>query len=223
VQYRLPSDRGYVGGALSSASKLPSFYALGHPLVGNTALRPEHSRQREIYYASSEDTAWKTRATLFAARYRDLVDFDPGPPPRLVNRTRIESNGLELSVRRTWSPRLSGALQTTVMDLRDLDNGPPLRLRPKRQASAMLDSQMPLGWRMQAAVVYVGSRHDSSIPTGEMRLGGYAELDLAFQKSGKNWTAVVAVDNVLDRKAEEIVGTAIGARRLRVGMRWRGE
>jgi vitamin B12 transporter len=220
MQYRLAHDAGYVGAALSSASKLPSFYALGHPLVGNPALRPEHSRQAEIYYASADTATWKTRVTLFAANYRDLVDFDAGPPPRLFNRARIESTGLELSASRAWTRAIRTYIQATMMNLHDPDSGAPLRLRPRRQASAGMESQLSSEWRFQSGLTYVGSRFDSSIPTGDVRLGGYTEFNVGLQKTGSNWKASIALDNVFNRNAEEIVGTPIGARRVRISIRW---
>src|SRR5687767_14780061 len=47
-------DDGYslrVLASVSSAAKLPSFFALGHPLVGNPRLTREGTRQVEAYYA----------------------------------------------------------------------------------------------------------------------------------------------------------------------------
>jgi iron complex outermembrane receptor protein/vitamin B12 transporter len=219
-QYEMAEDRGRVGMALSSASKLPSFFALGHPLVGNPGLRPEHSRQAELYYATADTAQWKTRITLFQAHYRDLVDFDPGPPPRLVNRASIHSDGLEFSTRRSWQSGLMFYTQGTLMNVRDPNGGPPLRFRPRRQASAGIEARLAPQWRLQSGVNYIGPRFDSSIPTGEVRLGGYSEVNIVLTWLGKRWQAFTALDNALDHKAEETVGTPIGRRRLRVGVRW---
>jgi outer membrane cobalamin receptor len=219
-QYEMAEDRGRVGMALSSASKLPSFFALGHPLVGNPGLRPEHSRQAELYYATADTAQWKTRITLFQAHYRDLVDFDPGPPPRLVNRASIHSDGLEFSIRRSWQSGLMFYTQGTLMNVRDPNGGPPLRFRPRRQASAGIEAQLAPQWLLQSGVNYIGPRFDSSIPTGEVRLGGYSEVNIALTWLGSHWQAFTALDNALDHKAEETVGTPIGRRRLRVGVRW---
>lgn len=220
LQYEMAEDRGRVGMALSSASKLPSFYALGHPLVGNPGLRPEHSQQAELYYASADTARWKTRITLFQAHYRDLVDFDAGPPPRLVNRASIYSNGLEFNLRRIWQSGLMFYTQGTLMNVRDPNGGPPLRFRPRRQASAGVEVQLAPQWRLQSGVNYIGSRFDSSIPTGDVRLGGYSEVNIGLTWLGTRWQAFAALDNVLDRRAEETVGTPTAGRRLRVGVRW---
>jgi iron complex outermembrane receptor protein/vitamin B12 transporter len=222
VQYQPRDDSGRVGMAVSSASKLPSFYALGHPLVGNPDLKPEHSEQVEVYVASSEKAPWKTRFTLFKARYRDLVDFDSGPPPQLVNRASIISEGLEFSIRRNWTSALSFFTQGTLMNVSDPDGGPPLRLRPRRQASAGVEVQVAPLWRLQTSLSYVGPRFDSSIPTGDVELGGYSQVDLALTwgEARRRWQAFVALDNAFDKKGEETIGTPTTERRLRVGVRW---
>lgn len=122
---------GSWGASVARASKPPSFYALGHPLVGNARLKAETAQQRELYYATAEDTAWSGRVTLFSARYRDLIDFDAGPPPQLINRDRIQTDGIEWRASHRfagdWRLQLDGAW----MRVRDPDGGVPLRHRPK--------------------------------------------------------------------------------------------
>ena len=83
LQRRLGPSGAHAGVSFSRRSRPPSFYALGHPLVGNPALRAERADQRELYWASADDAAWPSRITAFSARYRELVDFDGGPPPQL--------------------------------------------------------------------------------------------------------------------------------------------
>jgi vitamin B12 transporter len=219
-QYQPTEDSGRVGMALSSASKLPSFYALGNPLVGNPELKPEHSRQAEIYWASAETAPWKARITLFAARYKDLVDFDPGPPPKLVNRASIHSDGIEFSLSHRWQRGLTFYTQGTLMNVSVPEGGPPLRFRPRQQASAGLEAQLAPQWRLQSGITYIGPRFDSSIPTGEVELGGYSTVNLALTWQGIRWQAFAAVDNALNHQGEETVGMPIPERRLRVGVRW---
>jgi outer membrane cobalamin receptor len=221
LQYALPGDGGRIGMALSSASKLPSFYALGHPFVGNPELKPERSRQAELYYASPETSPWQMRLTLFGARYRDLVDFEAGPPPRLINRASIESAGIEFSLRHTWRPGWRIRMQGTLMDLRTPDGGEPLRGRPARQFGIGLEGVAPPRWTWQAGLDYIGPRYDSSIPTGGRWLGGYPALNASIDWRANETQLYAALDNVLNRRAEETIGTPIAERRLRAGLRRR--
>ena len=73
--------------------KAPSFYALGNPFVGNPRLAPEKSRAAEaglVWTGAAGDSA---ALTVFRTRFDGLIDFIPGPPPRLENRNVVISKG----------------------------------------------------------------------------------------------------------------------------------
>jgi iron complex outermembrane receptor protein/vitamin B12 transporter len=220
VQYQANDGSGRIGAALSSAAKLPSFYALAHPLVGNPDLDAERSRQVELYYATPAALPWKSRITVFRAHYRDLIDFDPGPPPRLVNRASIRSTGVELSASRRWHPRLLTYGQLTRMNLDQPAGAPPLRFRPKLQGHLGTELRLDDMWRAHADLSYLGRRADSSIPTGEVWLGGRSLLSLSLARQAETWEVFVALDNALDKESEEAIGTPLPGRRLRAGFRW---
>jgi outer membrane cobalamin receptor len=79
--------------------KLPSLYALGHPLIGNTALKPEEGRSIEAGLEwPLPDGALEL--TLFDNHFHNLVDFDTATF-QLVNRARVETRGFEVSANRT--------------------------------------------------------------------------------------------------------------------------
>lgn len=219
LQYRLPDAAGSIGAALSSAAKLPSFYALGHPLVGNPALRIESTRQVEAYYATQLAGVSPLRITWFKARYRDLVDFAPGPPPQLVNRARIESDGIEFDLRHSLQAGLATRLQGTLMNVRDPDGKEPLRHRPHAQLSGGLNGKFgDTSWATD--VLYLGRRWDSSIPTGGRWLSALTRVNASLGHRFKQATVFVALDNVLGSQAEETIGTEAGARRARIGVRF---
>ena len=90
------ADSGFtVAGAWGKAFKLPSLYALGHPLVGNPDLVPERGESYELEL-SQELLDGKARwsATYFDGEFRNAIDFDSGPPPMLVNRNRVDTQRL---------------------------------------------------------------------------------------------------------------------------------
>src|SRR5205085_9610590 len=75
--------------------RLPSFFALGQPLVGNASLRPEHSRSYEaglVHLFPRKRT--EVGVTLFDEHYSDLIDFSPAQF-RLVNRSNVTARGVE--------------------------------------------------------------------------------------------------------------------------------
>lgn len=208
------------GASLSRSSKAPSFYALGHPLVGNSGLRTERAGHRELYYATAPDAAWPSRLTLFSARYRDLVDFDGGPPPQLVNRARIEADGLEWRSARRFDNDWRLALDGTWMRVRDPVGGIVLRHRPRLQAGAgltvPLDGQAELSLRLQ----HLGRRFDSSIPTGDRWLSPATTLDVALRRQWGRATVLLALDDVGDARGEEVIGLEAQGRRLRLALQW---
>ncbi len=199
--------------------KLPSFYALGNPLVGNPALRPERSRSLDAALTHRLGfLPGETSFRLFHLRIRDLVDFEPGPPPRLVNRQSLRSQGGELSL--TLHPA-DGWSVTAFAAHTDshFSDGVPVRDRPRWQAGgevAWTDGP----WRLRGGVRHTGSVLDSAIPTGDVRLGSYPLLDLSA-----GWTPLAGIDldvtaqNALDRHYQQRVGTPGPDRRLLLTLR----
>lgn len=220
VQYQLPADRGRIGVGLSSAAKLPSFFALGHPLVGNPLLTRESTRQVEGYYARDWTDGSRIRLTAFRARFVDLVDFDAGPPPRLVNRASIDSSGIEFDFRKTLSNQSSARAQGTFMKVTAPEGGEPLRHRPRHHWLIGVESEPVPGWRFAGDLTHIGRRFDSSIPTGGRWLAAYNEVRLSLTRRGPRWDVYGAIDNAFGSRGEEVIGTQIGGRRLRVGFRY---
>ncbi len=87
------ADTGFtMAGAWGKAFKLPSLYALGHPLVGNPDLVPERGESYELELSQALlDGAARWSATYFDGEFRNAIDFDSGPPPMLVNRNRVDT------------------------------------------------------------------------------------------------------------------------------------
>lgn len=219
VQRTLGKGRGQWGASVGRSTKQPSFYALGHPLVGNPDLKSERALQRELYYATDADAAWPLRLTLFSARYRDLVDFDAGPPPQLVNRARVAADGLEWSLSHRfandWRLRLDGSRQRVRAD-----DGVVLRHRPQLQWNAGLDVPLPRAFALSLQANHLGRRFDSAIPTGDRWLPAITTLDAALRRTFGAVTVLAGVDNVFDTDREESIGTPWPGRRLRLSLTW---
>ena len=112
--------------------KLPSFFALGNPIVGNRDLKPETSKGFDI---GIKQNFFKNNATgsltYFYNRFKDLIDLDEGPPPALVNRSEVTSQGieLELMIKPNENLYLNGNLSYTDTDIKDTEE--ELRNRPE--------------------------------------------------------------------------------------------
>lgn len=201
--------------------KLPSFFALGNPVVGNPDLWPERSRGAELGVAQALGPA-RLSLALFRARYDDAIDFEEGPPPRLVNRDRVRTAGAEGAV--AWAFG-RGALEAQVsyVDARIDNSAERLRNRPRWTGGleARYEPLDAVGLALRA--VHVGRTLDSSIPTGDRELPSWTRLD-----GGVRWRVAAPValrldaENLLDADYDELLGFP-GARRtarLRADLRF---
>jgi vitamin B12 transporter len=82
-----------------------------------------------------------------------------------------------------------------------------LRNRPEWRGSLSLEWIPAQEWTLAAALVSSGSFADSSIPTGEVRLGSYSRLDLsASRQLSAHARLLFRIANVTDENYQEYVG-----------------
>lgn len=193
--------------------KLPSFYALAHPLIGNPALRPERSRNFEGGIESIGSNGNAVGLALFENRFRDLIDFDP-TTFTTVNRDRVRTRGVELEGR--WRPVRSVNLDGALSWL-DIDSPTPLRGRPRWQGSLRAAWQASETIELNGAVRFNSSYSDSSIPTGPVRADGHAEADLGIRwKMSQRFSLTAALKNATGERYEDAVGFPAPGRVLRM-------
>ncbi|HEY6815427.1 MAG TPA: TonB-dependent receptor [Croceibacterium sp.] len=198
---------------VANGYKLPSFYALGHPLIGNAALEPEEGRSVEA------GLEWPLPQgglglSVFDNRFRNLVDFDPATF-QLVNRDRVDTQGLEASARARigehWE--LQGALTHLAVD-----SATPLRGRPAWSGNARLIWQHGR-WEVTAAARGNSSFDDSSIPTGAVVTEGHVEGDLGVRYAISPGLAVrLTVLNLGDSDNWTATGTPAPGRSIRLAL-----
>jgi outer membrane receptor protein involved in Fe transport len=183
--------------------KLPSFYALAHPLIGNPALRPERSRNAEAGVELAGPSGGFVRLAFFRNAFRDLIDFDPATFTT-VNRDRVRASGIELEGR--WTP---GSALTVAGSLSwlDLDSPTPLRGRPRWQGSLRAAWQATGALELSAAFRFNSDYFDSSIPTGLVRAEGHVEADLGmrWRLSGR-FALTAALRNATGERYEDSIG-----------------
>jgi outer membrane cobalamin receptor len=203
--------------------KLPSFYALGNPVVGNADLIPETS---EGFDFGVTQTFWDKRLTIgvtpFYSRFFDLIDFDEGPPPQLVNRSKATAQGIEVSVDIQPHPKWSllGHLTYTETDIEDTTE--ELRNRPEWRGGINLNWNLHQDLSLNTAVLYVGEVLDSSIPTGDRMLDDYIRVDVAGTWQPRtNVEFGLAIDNLFDTDYEENIGFPAPGIQARVSTRVR--
>ena len=221
VSYILAATRTTFRVNWGEGFKLPSFFALSHPIVGNPNLQPETSRGVDVGVSQA---LWGQRVTAgvtyFYNEFTNLIDFEAGPPPRLVNRSRVTTQGVEMSLgARPW-PSLSATAHLTYLQTDIKGTTEPLRNRPKWRGGFAVQWYPRSDLDVSLHTVVVGKVPDSSIPTGARTLDAYARVDLAVNWTlTRHWQVFVAVDNLFDAAYEEFIGFPAPGVSPRAGVR----
>jgi iron complex outermembrane receptor protein/vitamin B12 transporter len=203
-----------------SGFKVPSFFALSHPIVGNPALVAERARSVDAGYATRfARGSGDASLTFFAMRVAHAIDFDPGPPPRLVNRSELRSHGVEATLRYGAHGPVSVLAQASFSHAEVPGSDAPLRNRPHVQGAVTLTAALAPGLRASGTVAYAGRFFDSSIPSGNVVLpsGVVVDAGLAYAL-GARARLSVSVTNLLDRRFQEAIGFPAPRRQIRAGL-----
>jgi vitamin B12 transporter len=192
------------------AYKLPSFYALGNPIVGDPNLKPEDAETFEggVTQALGDFGAWKAEA--FATNYSNLIDFRPGAVPKLINLSRVHVRGIETSLAlpmKIWGGDITATPRLSYTNARNQATNAALRDVPSWLAGATLLWRPTTDWDVSFDVSHVGALVDNAVPTGDVRLGGHVRADLAASYAmTQNIKLHLGVDNLFDTHYEDIVG-----------------
>lgn len=208
--------------AAGSGFKTPSFYALGNPLVGNPALRPETVRGGDLTLVWRLPGGGRVEAAGFYSRYRDLIDFIPTPFPHLDNVSVVVSRGASLTGETPLGEGLTLKGRLAYVDVHDRSTGAQLRGRPHWRGGADLDWRVSDTLTASLGLDYVGKRLESSVPTADVELDGYAILSarLTWEPSpGLALTA--AIENLTDTDYETGAGFSGPGAAARITMRRR--
>ena len=208
VSYKYPAFHTTLHASWGEGFKLPSFFALSHPIVGNPDLETEKSHGFEVGVIQP---VWGGRlsvsATYFANRFKGAIDFQEGPPPVLVNRSEITTEGIEMTLNAKAAANLDLVSHATYVkaDIQGTDE--ELRNRPQWRGGFAVQWRPLSGLVLNLDALYVGRVLDSSIPTDDRELDAYIRVDIAITwNAGPAWQYFLTVDNLFDADYEEAVG-----------------
>ncbi len=188
------------------AYKLPSFYALGNPIVGDASLKPEEAENFEGGITQDLWSLALLKVEAFATNYRDLIDFQPGAVPKLVNLSTVHVRGIETSLDLKWGT-LTATPRLSYTNARNQLTGAALRDVPSWLAGATLVWRPDETWNVSLDLNHVGAMVDNSVPTGDVTLPGHERVDLAVSYVlTPHFTLKLAVDNLFDQHYEDVVG-----------------
>ena len=205
------------------AFKLPSFSALGNPLVGNPELRPEKAENWDVGIRWQADDTLVFGAIGFFNDYEDLVDFD-SETFRNVNRKNIETRGLELEI--AWQALHTLMLrgQATYTDIDVKGENTVLTGRPEWVGSLSGNWQISANWDTTLDYRYTGeqwstTRYAASEESRE--LDAYHRIDWALRWTlAEDWQLRVSADNLLDEDYQTSIGFPAPGRLFRFGVQF---
>ena len=222
VEYTSLNERHTVMLSWGEGFKLPSFYALGNPLVGNPELENESSNSLEFRY-SFESMRWVLGISVFRNKFKNLVDFAAGPPPSLVNRDKVEITGAELQVRLMLSSALELTAFASMLDIVVI-NQPALKLRgrPESRIGLGLQWKPNSDFQLNLRARYSGNIPDSSVPTGNIPIEPANVLDAtASYALTPSFIVNGSLENVLGEDYQTSIGNFVQKPTMYVGFRYK--
>lgn len=202
--------------------KLPSFFALGHPLVGNPDLKPETVITTDT---GIEFTGEKLRASIsyFDSDYKDLIDFD-SETFRNVNRAQVETSGVETEVNWQLQDKLGLRLHATYTDIDMLSSDNHLLGRPQFTYGAAVNYALNDAWSFNAHYMRVDDRFAVSRYTGadvEEVLSPYNRVDASVSwKLNTQIKLGLSLENLADEDYYTDIGFPAPGRSAKVNLNW---
>jgi len=220
----IPETPFVLFGHYGEGYKLPSFYALGKPIVGNPNLRTETSRGWELgVRAIHAASRLRLQLAYFDLRVKELIDFD-ATLFSLVNRDRLVSRGVEAELQ--WAPHdlvdlhLGATWNATRFEDSDLD---PTG-RPEWRGFAEVGVRPIDGLALTTRALFVSSVKATAFVTGAevQTLNGYARLDLGLRWRVAEWVTLIGeLQNLTDVTPREAVGFESPGLSARAGVEFR--
>jgi vitamin B12 transporter len=189
------------------AYKVPSFYSISDPVVGNPSLFPEKVSGLDAGVQHRFREKLTLSATYYYNRFSDLIDFS-AQEFRLVNRTSLRTQGLETSAGYVFLHYLQVSAWGTFLDWNMESSSEPLRNQPDWQAGLSLDVKFPKQFLASSSTYWTGRRYDFQVPVPLITsVGGYSTTNLVVGYNGLRHTSLfVRINNLFNARLHEYIG-----------------
>jgi vitamin B12 transporter len=225
--YEIPETGTKFRASIGTGAKAPTLFQQFDPIYGTPGLEAERSVG---FDAGIDQRLFDDRlilsATVFANRFRDLIDFSFSPsdcPPAnpfgcYLNIARARTSGIELAADVDVSDWLDLKFAYTHLEAFDEVTDKQLARRPADEARFGLVLKPTRDLSIEPTLVLVGSRYSS---TGEQdKLAPYARLDVyADYRINDRVSLFARVENLTDAEYEEVFDYGTAGRSFYAGLR----
>ncbi|WP_373778905.1 TonB-dependent receptor plug domain-containing protein [Glaesserella sp.] len=197
----------------------PSYY------VGNPNLKPEKSLGGDLgVLIETADKAHSLDVTYFARNVNNFIAMDEKCYCQSINldgTTKVK--GVELAYTGKFTDNLTGYANYTYTNTRD-SKGKELVRRPKHSANASLAYQITDKLGSSVSVSYVGKRTDNywdaNYVSHTVKMSSYTLVNLGTNyQITKNVNIYANLNNLFDKKYENIIGYGQDGRNVYVGLK----
>ena len=223
VNYSVSKNGPKLKTSWAKGFKLPSFYALGDPNVGNPLLKPERSRAFDAGVEQRFGGSGSLLSlTYFRNNFTDLIDFS-AQAFRLVNRSQASTQGLEFGAELPEMDHVRIGTSFSYLTWRLAGTTEPLRDTPHWIGGVHLNWNAAKRLRARVETQWVGRRYDYSVPQpDQLTAGGYSNSNgVVSYECSKEATLYVRADNLLNSKYHEYIGFPAPGINVRVGISFR--
>lgn len=188
--------------------KLPSFFALGHPMTGNENLVPETVKSGDVGIEFSGEKI-SSRISYFDHHYRNMIDFD-AEIFKNVNRSRVETSGVESELNWQVQQDLSLRVHASYTDIDMISSDNHLLGRPQVTYGTSIHYALNEDWKFNLNYLRVDERFAVTRYSGaddEQILEAYNRFDASAQWQINKLTQVgLSLENLTDENYHTDIG-----------------
>lgn len=201
--------------------KLPSFFALGHPFVGNSDLVEETVTTADTGFEYTRNLI-SSRIGIFNHKYHNLIDYD-GEENINVNRPPVKTNGVEAELNWQLLQNLHWRLHGSYADI-DMPNSETHLLgRPQATYGTTINYTPNDAWSFNLNYLRVDERFAVSRYTGsgvEEILSAYNRFDAsAHWKLDSQIQLGLSLENLADENYYTDIGFPAAGRSAKINVK----
>jgi vitamin B12 transporter len=221
--YRIAATGTTLKTSYGTGFKAPSLSQLYDPSSGNRDLGPERSKSVDAGFEQSLLAGKVTfGTTVFRSYIDDLIGFGPAPDFKTLNVGKARTQGFESSLAIRPHADLDLTANYTFTSAENRRNGTWLLRRPKHLANLGAVYRYSADGDVGANLRYVGTSRDFLYSSGagaKTTLSSFVTMDLnASYRLASEVSAYGRLENLLDKRYEEISGYGQPGRGLYVGL-----